>query len=671
MARGSVIAVDLYPLVVAASGGIVPWVQGVLRAMTELYPCNRLVLFHRPGLPPFHLDGHNVEYVPLHDHAIPFYAAMTRCCEAINVDAVIRTYPQEEHPALSLRRQVFIIPDIQHEFFPEFFAKPVLAARRRAFAYALSCGGAIATMTKHSRDTMVNNSWTLTDDVFLMPAALPDELKEAPEPGDVPSKASAFDHFFYMPANLWPHKNHRRLFDAFRLALPNLPANTGLVLSGNPEGFSDILKGFEALPIVHVGYVPHRQVSALFSNATALVYFSLFEGFGMPLLEAFHHGTPVLCSNTTCLPEVGGDAILTCDPTNTSDMALLMQRITTEEHLRERVVGKAKLRLQSYDWAAPAHALSAALTRVAHNPVDYEKRRPLVSIVMPTRNHGRFIRESINSVLNQNYDSIQLLVVDGGSTDDTLDILKGYGNRLKWTSEPDKGQTDAINKGMAQVSGDILAYLNSDDVLLPGAIETIVRYFDDHPECDMVYGNADYIDSEGFVIGTYATAEYSFDRLMHDCCVCQPAAFWKRRIADRAGPFDDTLQTAMDYDYWLRIATCGGIIHHTTDKLAQSRLHEEAKTLTMRGTIYKEIFDICERHGGYVSRSYYYGLWSYRVYESWAGGKQLRKIAPRAHKHLAALHIASRKVRKRISAAVGRLFLNRTASPSKWRRRFH
>src|SRR5690606_7353489 len=113
---------------------------------------------------------------------------------------------------------------------------------------------------------------------------------------------------------------------------------------------------------------------------------------------------------------------------------------------------------------------------------------------MPTRNQGHFIRESIDSVLGQNYPNVELVVMDGASTDDTVEILKSYGERIRWISEPDNGQADAINKGMSKVSGDVLAYLNSDDILLPGAIDKVVDYFNAHPECDMVYGDADYID---------------------------------------------------------------------------------------------------------------------------------------------------------------------------------
>ncbi|PZA09405.1 hypothetical protein DNX69_25250 [Rhodopseudomonas palustris] len=668
-----IIAVDLHPIVAGVSGGIVPWIEGVLRELVRLYPDDRIVMFHRPGRPPILVDGPNVELVPLDEHPTAFYAELTRHCEAARFDVMIRSYPTEEHPDFPFAKQVIVIPDIQHEYFPEFFSKGVLAARRRAFAHALSRGGAIATMTEHSRRTVVENAWTSTDDVFLMPAALPEELKDAADASDLPTQAAAFSGFFFMPANLWAHKNHRRLLAAFRLALPNLPPNTGLVLTGNADGFGELVKDFADLPIAHLGFVPHKQISALFSRATALVYFSLFEGFGMPVLEAFQHGTPVLCSNTTALPEVGGDAVLSCDPTDVSAMAALMVRAAADPTLRSSLADKAAARLAAYNWAGPARELHAALERLARNEAEPRKWEPLVSIVMPTRNHGRFIRASIDSVLSQDYPNIEFLVMDGASTDDTVDILNSYGDRIRWISEPDKGQADAINKGIARLHGDIVAYLNSDDILLPGAVAAAVACFREHPECDMIYGNADYIDVDGRVIGAYATADYSLDRLMHDCCVCQPAAFWRRRIADRIGTFDASLQTAMDYDYWLRIATSGGIIRHTPRKLAQSRLHEDAKTLAMRGIIYQEIFDICGRHGGYVSLNYFFGLWSYRFYESWRGGERLRALAPHLYRFPAVLHFSSqaltlasnpvtlRYVARSLYEAIGRrsLFLSR------------
>jgi len=626
-----VIAVDLYPLVAGVSGGIVAWVGGVLSELAKLYPMDQLVLFHRPGRPPLHFGGANVRFAPLHGDQQTFYDKMSHHCKNADVRAVIRTYPQELHPNLPFAQQVFLIPDMQHEYYPDFFSREELAARRRAFAFALSRGGAIGTMTEFSRATVVENPWTQCGDVFLMPAALPKQLRSQEKRASLPEQVRIFDRFFYMPANLWGHKNHRRLFEAFRLSLPNLPPKTGLVLTGNPSGYDEIVKGYEKLPILHLGFIPSEQVAALYCEAAALVYFSLFEGFGMPLLEAFHYGTAVLCSNSSSLPEVGGESVLACNPTDVNEMAELMRRIVNEPGLRERVVAKARGRLRTYDWTTPAHNLRSALDRVAKQNPSPEAPLPLISIIMPTRNHAQFIRASIDSVLGQNYRNVELIVMDGASTDDTVEILRSYEGRISWLSKEDGGQADAINRGMAQAKGSILGYLNSDDVLVPGALKTVAAYFDAHPECDMVYGRADYIDKDGNVIGAYATAEYNFERLMRDCCVCQPAAFWRRRIFQRVGDFNAELQTAMDYEYWLRIANAGGIIHHVPERLAQSRLHEDTKTLGMRGKIFQEVFKICEEQGGYVSYNYYRGFWAYRLYETWSGGKVLHRMVPKLY----------------------------------------
>ena len=154
---------------------------------------------------------------------------------------------------------------------------------------------------------------------------------------------------------------------------------------------------------------------------------------------------------------------------------------------------------------------------------------PLVSIVTPSFNQGRFLKRTIASVLLQDYPLIEYCVIDGGSRDDSIDILRTYGERFYWHSQPDNGQSDAINQGMRRSRGDILAYLNSDDVLKPGAISAVVKHFANHPEWDLIYGNAQNINADDSVINDYPAEPYSFDKLLQTCCICQPATFWRRR----------------------------------------------------------------------------------------------------------------------------------------------
>jgi len=131
----------------------------------------------------------------------------------------------------------------------------------------------------------------------------------------------------------------------------------------------------------------------------------------------------------------------------------------------------------------------------------------------------------------------------------------------------------------------------------------------------LLYGKAHYIDVDDNVTGDYRTAHYSRQALAEECIVCQPATFWRRSLQDKIGLFDENLHYVMDYDYWLRAANSGAGIDHVEQYLASSRLYADTKTLSARGKIYKELFDICWRHNRYIGRDYFIGYWHYRIYE--------------------------------------------------------
>jgi glycosyltransferase involved in cell wall biosynthesis len=232
---------------------------------------------------------------------------------------------------------------------------------------------------------------------------------------------------------------------------------------------------------------------------------------------------------------------------------------------------------------------------------------PLVSVVTPSFNQGRFLRRTVESVLGQGYPHVEYVVIDGGSTDDSVAVLRSYGDRLAWVSEPDRGQAHALNKGFARCRGAIRAYLNSDDVLAPGALDKVVGHFLAHPDWDLLYGRANYVDAGGRVTGAYPTAPYTFRRLLEDNCLCQPAVFWHARLAERVGPFDEALHCCMDYDYWLRAARAGLRLEYVEDLLAFSRLHPAAKTQSCRLRMYEESIAVCARHVGVVPRGHLRG----------------------------------------------------------------
>lgn len=225
-----------------------------------------------------------------------------------------------------------------------------------------------------------------------------------------------------------------------------------------------------------------------------------------------------------------------------------------------------------------------------------------VSIVTPSYNQGQFIERTLQSVASQTAPDFEIehVVFDGGSTDNTVDILKHFSPPVRWVSKKDKGQTDAVNQGIRTTNGEIIGWLNSDDIYYPGAIARVVTYFSAHPEVDVVYGMADHIDLEGQAFEVYPSEPWDFDRLKEACFICQPALFFRRRVVEQHGLLDETLNYCMDYEYWLRLGKAEMQFDYLEEKLAGSRLYADNKTLSARVKVHKEINDMFKKLFGKV-----------------------------------------------------------------------
>lgn len=224
---------------------------------------------------------------------------------------------------------------------------------------------------------------------------------------------------------------------------------------------------------------------------------------------------------------------------------------------------------------------------------------PRVSIVTPSLNQGRFLRYAIESVLAQSYDRVEYLVVDGGSTDETLEVLRSYGDRVRWISEKDHGQSDAINKGFRRTRGEVIGWLNADDVLQPGAIERGVRELEEHPSVALVYGRGCLLDDAGVETGPFAGIEpFNLWRLLYGLdYILQPATFFRRDAFEAIGGLDANLHYAMDWDLWIRLAAVADV-RFVDQVLAGSREYGETKTATGGWKRIAELRRLVARHTG-------------------------------------------------------------------------
>jgi glycosyltransferase involved in cell wall biosynthesis len=418
---------------------------------------------------------------------------------ALGLDALVRAFPAGFH-GFPPERQVVFVPDLQHDVLPELFLPEVRRDRRRRFGAALAHAGAIATVSEFSRRTILAHPDRGCGDVFVVPGGPPAVRADAADGGGPPFETDR--PYFIFPAKLWPHKNHGRLLRGFRQFLDESPAPMALLLTGDPRGWDALAGDADGLPVRHLGYVPDPELARLFRGATALVYVSLFEGFGLPLLEAFHYGVPVLGSDHGSLVEVAGDAMLTCDPTDPDAIAAGMLRIATDEALRVRLVGLGARRLRRYSWHRSAAALRNALQRVTRAAATGDAggapsavpAGPELSVVITLTDHrGRGLASVESAVRRQECprERFEVIVASDGADPDVAQAVRGVlGPRDRLLDGGTANGAALADLGARAAAGRLLFFTEGHCELAPGCVGELIGFFarGEHDAACVSYG---------------------------------------------------------------------------------------------------------------------------------------------------------------------------------------
>ncbi|MCK4792142.1 MAG: glycosyltransferase [Desulfobacteraceae bacterium] len=261
------------------------------------------------------------------------------------------------------------------------------------------------------------------------------------------------------------------------------------------------------------------------------------------------------------------------------------------------------------------------------NSVNISKRSvmstlPKITIVTPSYNQGQYLEQTILSVLGQQYSNLEYIIIDGGSTDGSVDIVKKYEDKLAyWVSECDEGQSAAINKGFRSATGDIACWLNSDDLLLPGSLHKVGQTFAKYPDVEMVTGYTIRTDAQLHIIHNHFTPVQSIWLAQKGVLYfSQQSMFWKRKLLDRVGLLDETLHASMDAELFVRCLSIKAKIHHLCDYLAVWRLHDVCKTVA-----HKDLWQLDRdklrkkyKHMRYLNPSSF-ALLYYRIWKTFNG----------------------------------------------------
>lgn len=508
---------------------------------------------------------------------------------------------------------VSVILDIQYQYYPHFFSEEDRKHRRSFFIETCEKADQIITISDYVKQTVIEHAPSdvsqKIETIYIGLANRLPSIDVTIQNKLLETHALEKNQYLLYPANYWKHKNHEILLTAFAMYLHQYPKTTlKLVCTGAPGERQEYLKSITVKmgiqdKVIFAGFLSNEEFSALFDGCKAIIYPSLFEGFGMPILEALANAKPVLCCNVTSVPEIAGrEGAVYFDPRIPTEIVAAIECLEFNSAIiqknveyglrRAEEIGNVTQMAESY--------LDVFAKVLVEDALAKNKLKPTMTVITPSYNQRQFIERTIESVLSQDIAELEYLVVDGGSKDKTIDVLNQYKGKIRWISEPDKGQTDAINKGIQQTTGEIIGWLNSDDIYYSGTLRRVQQFFAHNPRVDILYGNANHIDVDDNIIEPYYNEAWNVERLKEVCFISQPSVFLRRTLIEKYGLLKEDLNYCMDYEYWLRLALAGVKFHWLRETLAATRMHKDTKTLGARWQVHAEINKMLKHKIGYV-----------------------------------------------------------------------
>ncbi|GFO53238.1 hypothetical protein GMSM_02450 [Geomonas sp. Red276] len=397
--------------------------------------------------------------------------------------------------------------------------------------------------------------------------------------------------YFLFVGKRTEHKNGKLLFQAFS-RLPDREEYAIVCVGGAPE-LEPELAALAAGCEVHLANFTDQELRLAYACAAAFVYPSTHEGFGLPLLEAMACHCPVITCQSTSIPEVAGAAALYVAPDNPGQLAADLINVQNPD-IRSHLIKTGMRQIEHFSWEKMARTIQEVVCREFAKPekaaptpdpsplvgrgeyglgVEGEipskgpgessprltrsgTARPKISLVIPSYNYARYLGDCLDSILSQGYPNLELIVMDGGSTDGTVEIIKKYERHIAfWRSHRDDGQYAAIEEGLNRATGELLGWLNADDMFHPGAFETVSTIFMEHPEIEWVMGRPNSFDEAGnqkhilSFLPMNSRAKYLADEEL----IQQEGTFWRRGLWERSGSYIDTsLKLAADLELWAR-----------------------------------------------------------------------------------------------------------------------